>query len=97
MSFMVFAALFFGVGGLLTVFISARVAAIFYILLGAILFAGWSYADGRSVPALMSWYNHPLANSALLGYFVALAVVLAGYLFESRRKVPPTKVEGPDH
>jgi hypothetical protein len=83
--FLVLAVLFFGVAGLLTIFISARWAAIYYIVLGAGVIGGWVYhTNAQSDHALMGWYGHARADSALVGYFMALTTSLVGCLFSRR-------------
>jgi hypothetical protein len=84
--FIIYAVLFFAVSGILTIFVSARAAGVYYVLLGVAVFAGWTYHhDARPGYALMGWYNHATADSALVGYFMALTVTWCGLLFEGRK------------
>lgn len=73
-------------GGLLRIFLSKRCEAAFYVLLGILVIAGWNYHHGaQSEKVLMGWYGHVAANSAIIGFLLALTVMMIGRVHEYLR------------
>jgi hypothetical protein len=91
--FIIYAFLFFGIAGLLAIRVSARAAAVYSVLLGAAVIAGWIYHhEARPGYALMGWYGHATANGMLVGFLIAVAAAWCGVLFESRKSATSRSV-----
>ena len=85
--FLVYMLGFIVTGGLLRIFLSKRCGAAFHVLLGVLVIAGWNYHHGaQSEKMLMGWYGHVAANSAIIGFLLALTVMTIGRAREHIRR-----------